>query len=44
MLLIDHLIDESMTEAMIEIRFCGRVRMFVAADGGNFEKLFRIQQ
>jgi len=40
MLFIDHLVDESTREAMIEISFYRLASMSVAADGGHFEQLF----
>jgi len=44
MLFIDHLVDESTTEAMIEISFYRLASLFVAPDRGNFEQLLGIQQ
>jgi hypothetical protein len=43
MLFIDHLVDESTTEAMIEISFYGLASMSVAADGSHSEQLLRIR-
>jgi len=44
MLFIDHLVDESTTETMIEISFYRLSSMSVAADGGHFEQVLWIQQ
>jgi hypothetical protein len=43
MLFIDHLVDESTTEAMIEISFYRLGSMSVAADGSHFEQLLTIR-
>jgi hypothetical protein len=39
MLFIHHLVDESTTEAMIEISFYRLTSIYVEADGGHFEQL-----